>query len=119
MKARMAPGAGPFPLLCGGAGALKFCGPFEVFSVANAFTDPPAFHVFTVAEKPGPVLTRGGLGVNPHDRLHRVNVAEVVPSTVLGRRLEELRLHELLHQRPGLLFDFGLEISGHRRRGNR
>jgi len=48
---------------------LDFCGPFEVFSVANAFTDPPAFHVFTVAETPGPVLTRGGLSVNPHHRL--------------------------------------------------
>ena len=30
---------------------LDFCGPFEVFSVANRFTDPPAFSVFTVAEK--------------------------------------------------------------------
>jgi transcriptional regulator GlxA family with amidase domain len=48
---------------------LDFCGPFEVFSVANRFTDPPAFHVFTVAEKTGPVLTRGGLSVNPHHRL--------------------------------------------------
>src|SRR5215471_13249115 len=48
---------------------LDFCGPFEVFSVANAFTDPPAFHVFTVAERPGPVLARGGLSVNPHHRL--------------------------------------------------
>src|SRR5436190_10679403 len=46
-----------------------FCGPFEVFSVANRFTEPPAFNVFTVAEKPGPVLTRGGLSVNPHHRL--------------------------------------------------
>jgi transcriptional regulator GlxA family with amidase domain len=48
---------------------LDFCGPFEVFSVANHFTEPPAFHVFTVAEKPGPVLARGGLSVNPHHRL--------------------------------------------------
>src|SRR5262245_9125339 len=48
---------------------LDFCGPFEVFSVANRFTDPPAFHVFTVAETPGPVLRRGGLSVNPHHRL--------------------------------------------------
>ena len=23
---------------------LDFCGPFEVFSVANRFTDPPAFN---------------------------------------------------------------------------
>jgi transcriptional regulator GlxA family with amidase domain len=48
---------------------LDFCGPFEIFSVANYFTEPPAFHVFTVAEKPGPVLTRGGLSVNSHHRL--------------------------------------------------
>jgi transcriptional regulator GlxA family with amidase domain len=48
---------------------LDFCGPFEVFSVANRFTDAPAFHVFTVAEKPGPVRTRGGLSVNPQHRL--------------------------------------------------
>ena len=47
---------------------LDFCGPFEVFSVASHFTDTPAFHVFTVAEKPGPVLARGGLSVNPHHR---------------------------------------------------
>src|SRR5215472_4637216 len=48
---------------------LDFCGPFEVFTVAYRFTDPPAFHVFTVAERPGPVLTRGGLSVNPRHRL--------------------------------------------------
>jgi len=48
---------------------LNFCGPFEVFTVASRFTDQPAFHVFTVAEKPGPVLTCGGLSVNPHHRL--------------------------------------------------
>jgi transcriptional regulator GlxA family with amidase domain len=48
---------------------LDFCGPFEVFSVASRFTEPPAFHVFTVAEKAGSVLTRGGLSVNPHHRL--------------------------------------------------
>src|SRR5215207_9310152 len=48
---------------------LDFCGPFEVFSVANRFTDPPAFNVLTVAEKAGPVLTRGGLSINPNHRL--------------------------------------------------
>jgi transcriptional regulator GlxA family with amidase domain len=48
---------------------LDFGGPFEVFTVASRFTDPPAFRVSTVAEKPGPVLTRGGLSVNPHHRL--------------------------------------------------
>ncbi|HZV07521.1 MAG TPA: DJ-1/PfpI family protein [Gemmataceae bacterium] len=48
---------------------LDFCGPFEVFSVANHFTDTPAFKVQTVAEKPEPISTRGGLRVNPHLRL--------------------------------------------------
>jgi transcriptional regulator GlxA family with amidase domain len=48
---------------------LDFCGPFEVFSVASHFTDPPAFKVLTVAEDAGPVLTHGGLIVNPHHRL--------------------------------------------------
>ena len=37
---------------------LDFCGPFEVFSVANRFTDPPAFNVLTVAEKAGPVTPK-------------------------------------------------------------
>src|SRR5205807_4217211 len=32
----------------------------------NRFTDPPAFNVLAVAEKAGPVVTRGGLSVNPH-----------------------------------------------------
>lgn len=45
---------------------LDFCGPFEVFSVANQFTDSHAFNVQTVAEKAGPILARGGLSVNPH-----------------------------------------------------
>ena len=45
---------------------LDFCGPFEVFSVANCFNDKPAFNVLTVAENTGPVKTRGGLSVNPH-----------------------------------------------------
>jgi transcriptional regulator GlxA family with amidase domain len=45
---------------------LDFCGPFEVFSVTNRFTDPAAFNVFTVTESRGPVLARNGLSVNPH-----------------------------------------------------
>ncbi len=56
-------------LIFGDVEVLDFCGPFEVFSVANRFTDPPAFNVLTVAEKVGPVVTRGGLSVNPHHRL--------------------------------------------------
>lgn len=48
---------------------LDFCGPFEVFSVAGRQTEPPACDVFTVAEKPVPVVTRNGLSVNPHHTL--------------------------------------------------
>jgi transcriptional regulator GlxA family with amidase domain len=48
---------------------LDFCGPFEVFSVANQYTDAPAFNVLTVAEQAGPVSTRGGMSVNPHKPL--------------------------------------------------
>jgi transcriptional regulator GlxA family with amidase domain len=48
---------------------LDFCGPFEVFSVASRFTDPPGFDVVTVAEKSRPVVTHGGLSVNSHHQL--------------------------------------------------
>ncbi len=48
---------------------LDFCGPFEVFSVVNEFTDSPAFNVLTVAENVRPIQTRGGLSVNPHHGL--------------------------------------------------
>lgn len=52
-------------LLFDDAEVLDFCGPFEVFSVASRQTDPPAFNVFTVAERPGLVSARNGLSVNP------------------------------------------------------
>jgi transcriptional regulator GlxA family with amidase domain len=48
---------------------LDFCGPFEVFSVANKFTDVSLFNVVTVAENANPIVTSGGLSVNPHHRL--------------------------------------------------
>lgn len=48
---------------------LDFCGPLEVFSVANRFVEPAAFKVFTVAERSGPVLTHNGLSVNPQFQL--------------------------------------------------
>jgi transcriptional regulator GlxA family with amidase domain len=48
---------------------LDFAGPFEVFSVASRWSDPPAFHVWTVAEQSGLVLARNGLSVQPHHRL--------------------------------------------------
>jgi len=34
-------------LIFGDVEVLDFCGPFEVFSVANRFTDSPAFNVVT------------------------------------------------------------------------
>lgn len=57
---------------------LDFCGPFEVFSVANRFTDSPAFNVLTVAEKAGPIRTRGGLSVNPHQSLADCSRSDVL-----------------------------------------
>lgn len=57
---------------------LDFCGPFEVFSVANRFTASPPFSVVTVAERAGPILTRGGLSVNPHRTLADVANAEIL-----------------------------------------
>jgi transcriptional regulator GlxA family with amidase domain len=45
---------------------LDFAGPFEVFSVANRFTDPPAFTILTAAQRAGPVRARGGLSINPN-----------------------------------------------------
>ncbi len=49
---------------------LDFCGPFEVFAVTGqarggSGTGDAPFHVYTVAEKAGPVLARNGLSVNP------------------------------------------------------
>jgi transcriptional regulator GlxA family with amidase domain len=51
-------------LLFEDAEVLDFCGPFEVFSVANRFTEPPAFHVVTVSQKREPTRARNGLSVN-------------------------------------------------------
>lgn len=44
---------------------LDFCGPFEVFAVADELNDRKLFHTFTVAEQPGPLLARNGLKVVP------------------------------------------------------
>jgi transcriptional regulator GlxA family with amidase domain len=45
---------------------LDFSGPFEVFGVTGVRDQGERpFHVYTVAEKAGPVLARNGLSVNP------------------------------------------------------
>ncbi len=56
-------------LLFNDAEVLDFCGPFEVFSVASRQTDPPAFDVFTVAEKMDAIIARNGLSVNRNHSL--------------------------------------------------
>lgn len=68
---------------------LDFCGPLEVFSVASRLSDPPAFNVFTVAEKTGPVVARNELSVNPHHVLTGCPTPDVllVPGG-LGTRTE-------------------------------
>jgi transcriptional regulator GlxA family with amidase domain len=43
---------------------LDFCGPFEVFSVTDAYNPVRPFNVYTVAEKT-PILARNALSVNP------------------------------------------------------
>ncbi len=53
-------------LIFGGVELLDFCGPFEVFSIAGRRREVPPFNVYTVADRPGPVLTRNGLSVHPH-----------------------------------------------------
>ena len=44
---------------------LDFAGPFEVFSTAGRYGDPPLFNVYTIAVQAGPVLAVGGLSINP------------------------------------------------------
>jgi transcriptional regulator GlxA family with amidase domain len=44
---------------------LDFCGPFEVFSVTGSRDKVTPFDVYTVAEKPGPIMARNRLSVNP------------------------------------------------------
>ena len=69
---------------------LDFCGPFEVFSVANRDAEDPVFDVFTVAESQT-ILARGGLSVNRHFALDDCPTIDVllVPGGVGVHRLLE------------------------------
>ncbi len=57
---------------------LDFCGPFEVFAMAQARSEPtageeerpPLFRPLTIAERPEIVRCRGGLLVQPHHTIH-------------------------------------------------
>lgn len=44
---------------------MDFCGPFEVFSVANRTNITNPFNVFTVAEKEEHIYARNNLSINP------------------------------------------------------
>ncbi|HQR08429.1 MAG TPA: DJ-1/PfpI family protein [Gemmatales bacterium] len=70
---------------------LDFAGPFEVFSVTQWQSEIKPFKVSLVAEKPGPVLARNGLSINPHFGLYNHLPADIilVPGG-LGTRREML-----------------------------
>ena len=63
---------------------LDFAGPFEVFSVARASgIAPPLFRVSLLAEKPGPVLARGGLEVLPHQSFQSISSGQTDGPNIL------------------------------------
>jgi putative intracellular protease/amidase len=51
-------------LLFEGVQIIDYTGPYEVFGSVRT-PDGPAFEVYTVAEKPGPITTAMGMSVNP------------------------------------------------------
>lgn len=57
---------------------LDFAGPFEVFSVAGRRQNLNPFHVYTVAENPGPVRARNHLSVNPRYTIHNCLTPDIV-----------------------------------------
>ena len=62
---------------------LDFCGPFEVFSVtrldeARRREEPSPFEVWLVAERPGPLVTTGGMKVIPDHTLDTFPPLEVL-----------------------------------------
>lgn len=56
---------------------LDFCGPFEVFSVANRDAEPALFNVSTVADSAS-IVARGGLAVTPSHTLSEYPQADVL-----------------------------------------
>lgn len=49
---------------------MDFAGPFEVFNVAGRRDNLEPFEVFTISEKPEPVMARGKLQVTAHYTIH-------------------------------------------------
>eukprot|EP00002_Diphylleia_rotans_P023651 TRINITY_DN4652_c0_g1_i2.p1 TRINITY_DN4652_c0_g1~~TRINITY_DN4652_c0_g1_i2.p1 ORF type:complete len:375 (+),score=66.77 TRINITY_DN4652_c0_g1_i2:180-1304(+) len=64
---------------------LDFCGPFEVFGIARqlclrdgAILNSYAFNVILVAEKHVPIITRGGMSVNPHYSIENLPPVDIL-----------------------------------------
>jgi transcriptional regulator GlxA family with amidase domain len=57
---------------------LDFCGPFEVFSIAQVTNRSPPFHVFTCAENTRTVWTRNQLSVNPQFPLNNLPEPDIL-----------------------------------------
>ena len=76
---------------------LDFAGPFEVFSVTGRRRPSSPFHVFTVAERPGPVSARNQLLVTPTHTFADAPAPDVlvVPGGYGTRR--EMQNQEVLH----------------------
>lgn len=83
-------------LLFEDAEVLDFAGPFEVFYTASRIhrrlfpTEPPPFEVFTVADRPGPVTTRGKLSVQPHHDFtsHPAIDVLIVPGGIVAPQMD-------------------------------
>ncbi len=75
-------------LLFDDAEVLDFCGPFEVFSVANGESADPSFIVYTVAETT-PITACNGLSVNPTYSLNTCPRPDIllIPGGIASRKL--------------------------------
>ena len=78
---------------------LDFCGPIEVFSVADRQSEQPAFNVFVVAEEQQAITTRNGLSVVPHYMLTDCPSPDMrlVPGGI-GTRREIRRVYRIRHR---------------------
>lgn len=43
---------------------MDFCGPYDIFSIANKMSSEKHFNIYTVSENAGPIMTQNGLSVN-------------------------------------------------------
>lgn len=57
---------------------MDFCGPFEVFSVANRTSINNPFNVFTVAEKEKTIYARNNLSINPQYTINNCPILDIL-----------------------------------------